>query len=265
MVGSDYEDKKYPMHTEFDEIVLQVKNISGSKFKDITFDLKKGEVVAFTGLEGSGGSELLESVFGYLPITNGEVHIKDAVFKKTGVKKSMEAGLALVPRNRKENGIVPHMNLLDNMMVSKYSITNNKQHIKREHEVNEFERMKVKLNIKMNHWSKLITSLSGGNQQKVIIGRWLSTDADIYIFDNPTQGIDVGAKAEIYKLIMKLVQEGKSVIINTVEIPEIEKIANRCFVLYQGRIMKELLRDEISEERVMLFATNAVANGLSAI
>jgi len=113
------------------------------------------------------------------------------------------------------------------------------------------------LNIKSAHgYNDLIVSLSGGNQQKVILGRWLSTKADIFLMDNPTQGIDVGAKAEIYRLIMELADQGKTILINTLEIPEIQMIADRCVVFYHGHIQTILNREEISEENVMLYATN---------
>lgn len=258
MVGGNFENKNYYVSTNFKESILKVKNISGLGFKDISFTLNKGEVIAFTGLQGSGGSELLESLFGYTSITRGEIHIRDEVITKTKIKKSMKAGISLVPRNRKENGIISNMNLLDNMMISKYVLTHKKQYIDGKKEQKDYQEMKDKINIKANRWSDLITSLSGGNQQKIIIGRWLSTHSDIYIFDNPTQGIDVGAKAEIYKLIAQLVESGKSVIINTLVIPEIQKIANRCYVLYHGSVIKELPREEMSEEKIMLYATNAV-------
>ena len=104
----------------------------------------------------------------------------------------------------------------------------------------------------------MITSLSGGNQQKVILARWLNTDADILLMDNPTQGIDVGAKAEIYKLILQLAEQGKTILVNTLEIPELQKVADRCVVFYHGNIQSVLSHEEITEEKVMLAATNAI-------
>ena len=110
------------------------------------------------------------------------------------------------------------------------------------------------LSIKAQDSADLITSLSGGNQQKIFIARWLNTDADLLIFDNPTQGIDVGAKAEIYRLILELARSGKTILINTLEIPEIMKVADRCIVFYDGRMVKELGHDEINEQSVMLYS-----------
>ncbi len=258
MVGENFQNKEYYVQNKFNEIILDVKDLTGNGFNDISFSLKKGEVIAFTGLKGSGGSEILESIFGHTKIQSGQMNMRGKEIVKTSIKKAMTSGIALVPRNRKENGIISSMSLLDNMMISKYNLSNHKQHINSQKEKKNYEAMKEVLDIKANNHLEAITFLSGGNQQKVIIARWLSTDAEIYIFDNPTQGIDVGAKAEIYKVITELARQGKSIIINTLEIPEIQKIADRCLVLYHGRIIKELQRKEISEEQVMLYATNAV-------
>ena len=124
--------------------------------------------------------------------------------------------------------------------------------------MDKYENLKQQLNIKAGSYQDKITSLSGGNQQKIILARWLNTQADIILFDNPTQGIDVGAKSEIYKLILRLSKEGKTIIVNTLEIPEIQKIADRCVVFYHGQIQIILDRQNINEETVMLHATDAV-------
>ena len=117
------------------------------------------------------------------------------------------------------------------------------------------------LNIKAQNSADAITSLSGGNQQKVFLARWLNTEAEILLLDNPTQGIDVGAKAEIYKLILELAESGKTILINTLEIPELQKVADRCAVFYDGELVKMLKHKEINEETVMMYSTNAVNTG----
>lgn len=124
-------------------------------------------------------------------------------------------------------------------------------------EVERYKKYKEMLNIKANSCEDLITSLSGGNQQKVFLARWLNTDAEILLLDNPTQGIDVGAKAEIYKLILELAKQGKTILINTLEIPEIQKVADYCAVFYSGEIIKVLEHQEIDEMTVMMYSTNA--------
>ena len=123
----------------------------------------------------------------------------------------------------------------------------------------KYEALKAQLNIKAVSHEDFITSLSGGNQQKVFLARWLNTNAQILLFDNPTQGIDVGAKAEIYRLILQLAEGGKTILINTLEIPELKRVADRCAVFFDGTIVKVLSHDEIDEQTVMLYSTNAVS------
>ena len=170
----------------------------------------------------------------------------------------MRHKIGMIPANRKENSVIPDFTLLENNYISEHTLSANHQLIRGRKEVAQYNRMRDMLNIKANSHDDLILSLSGGNQQKVILGRWLTTEADILIMDNPTQGIDVGAKAEIYKLILELAEKGKTILVNTLGIPEIQKIADRCVVFYHGHIQTILPREEITEERVMLYATNVI-------
>lgn len=151
------------------------------------------------------------------------------------------------------------MSLLENMYISRHTVDGKPPHIFKKQEQERYEEYKRTLNIKANSSENLIVSLSGGNQQKVILARWLYTDAEILLLDNPTQGIDVGAKEEIYRLILQLAKSGKTIIVNTLEIPEIKKIADRCIVFYHGSIMADLPHEQIDEETVMLYSTGAIS------
>jgi ribose transport system ATP-binding protein len=153
------------------------------------------------------------------------------------------------------------MQLLENEYISEHTLSAFKFHIFRKKEVAKYSGYKELLNIKANTHKDLITSLSGGNQQKVILARLLNTNADIFLMDNPTQGIDVGAKSEVYKLILQLSEQGKTILVNTLEIPEIEKVADQCVVFYHGRIHAVLDRNSIDETTVMLHATGAIPEG----
>lgn len=164
----------------------------------------------------------------------------------------------MIASNRKENSIIPDFSLLENGYVSEHTLSGKIQHIFHKREQTKFSGLGKILNIKYNSPGDMITSLSGGNQQKVILARWLNTDADIMLLDNPTQGIDVGAKAEIYKLIHQLAKQGKTILVNTLEIPELQMVADRCVVFYHGHMQKELSREDMAEETVMLWATNAL-------
>ena len=171
----------------------------------------------------------------------------------------MGAGIAMLPADRKENSVIPDMSLLENMYLSEHVLSARSFAINTKRENERFEKYGKLLNIKANSSADNINSLSGGNQQKVFLARWLNTDAQVLLLDNPTQGIDVGAKSEIYHLILDLARKGKTVIINTLEIPELREVADVCYVLYEGRVVKELAHDEINEQTVMLYSTNSAA------
>jgi ribose transport system ATP-binding protein len=164
----------------------------------------------------------------------------------------------MLPTNRKENSVIPDQSILENMYIAEQTLSAAKLPINVRAEKEKYENYKKALNLKAESSADPILSLSGGNQQKVFIARWLNTGADILLFDNPTQGIDVGAKAEIYRLILTLAEQGKTILINTLEIPELQKVADRCVIFYNGSIIKTLSHSEIEETTVMLYSTNAV-------
>lgn len=258
MVGQEYSDRMAYEQRELGEPVLEMERLSGDGFEDVSLSVRKGEVVAFTGLKGAGISELMQAVFGVRPILGGTLRVNGQTIASNGIHQAMRHKLAMVPANRKENSVIPDFNLLENNYVSEHTLSGRRQYINQAAERTRFERLREYLSVKANSADDSILSLSGGNQQKVILARWLNTQADILLLDNPTQGIDVGAKAEIYRLIQELANSGKTVLVNTLEIPEIQQIADRCVVFYHGHVQAELPRNEISDERVMLCATNAI-------
>lgn len=256
MVGGAFVDTNFYKKRKLGDPILVVNDYSGQGFVNANFSIQKGEVLVLTGLQGSGTSSLIETIFGLRTSLSGSVKVNDHILKNGNIYDAMKNKIALVPKNRKENALLTHLSIQDNMSISKF-VLSKKQYINKKTESLMYEKYKKILSIKAENKENLITSLSGGNQQKVIISRWLSTMSDIIIFDNPTQGVDVGAKAQVYELIMLLADEGKAVIVNTLEIPELQKIADRCIVFYHGKAVAELNRDEMSEENVMLHATNA--------
>jgi len=258
MVGSSVKFTDTYHTRDLGEVVLELDGLTGEGYHDINLSLRKGEIIGFTGLQGSGCSEVLQSIFGVMNPTAGTLKFHGKEVKRNSIHEAMKDKVAMVAANRKENSLIPSLSILQNTYISEHTLSMNKPVINKKKETANYEDYKAKLNIKATSPSNLLASLSGGNQQKVIIARWLNTGADILLLDNPTQGIDVGAKDEIYKLIMELSQEGKSIIVNTLEIPEIQKIADRCFVFYHGGIAAELERMDIQEDIVMLHATNAL-------
>ena len=257
MIGQEYADKDIYQPRELGDVVIELHGLSGQGFRDVDLNIRKGEIVAFTGLAGSGASELLQTMFGVLPIESGTVEVHGKAIHGS-VYDFMKNKVAMLPSNRKENSVIPDMSILENCQIAEHRLSRRKPVIDEKKELANYDRLKEMLRIKSEDPKDSINSLSGGNQQKVFLARWLNTDADILIFDNPTQGVDVGAKAEIYQLLLQFALSGKPVIINTLEIPEIRKVSDRCVVLYDGRVTKIFSHEEIDEKSVMMYSTNAV-------
>jgi ribose transport system ATP-binding protein len=257
MVGEQYADKDVYVSHELGDVVLELNGYSGNGFKNVNLSIKKGEIVAFTGLAGSGASEVLQTMFGSLPCMGGSITIRGKRVHGQ-IHTFMKNKVGMLATNRKENSVIPDMTVLENTYVAEHTLSRNKPFINKKEEVKKYDGLKEMLGIKASSPHDPVTSLSGGNQQKVFLARWLNTDAEILLFDNPTQGVDVGAKEEIYKLILEFAMAGKTVIINTLEIPEIKKVSDRCVVFYSGEIVKIFDHDAINEKDVMLYSTNAV-------
>ena len=257
MIGQEYADRDVYQPRPLGDVILKLDKLTGRGFHDIDLEVRKGEILAFTGLAGSGASEVLQTIFGALPIESGSVLISGKNVSGS-IATFMKNKVAMLPSNRKENSVIPDMSIQENFQIAEHTLSANRPVIDRKAEGKKFLKQKEMLRIKSDAPTDPINSLSGGNQQKVFLARWLNTDADILIFDNPTQGVDVGAKAEIYQLILQFAQEGKTVIINTLEIPEIKKVSDRCVVLYDGAVAKIFDHDEINEQAVMMYSTNAV-------
>lgn len=242
---------------EIGETVLKLEGFSGEGFHDVDLEVKKGQIIGLTGLQGSGSSELMQGVFGTIPVHAGTVEAFGNVVPGNSIHKAMRFKIAMLANNRKENSVVADMSLLENMYLAEHTLSAAKFHINKQEEQGKFDRYKQLLNIKAQSSADGITSLSGGNQQKVFLARWLNTRAEILLLDNPTQGIDVGAKEEIYALILELAKGGKTILINTLELSEIKKVADYCAVFYEGTIVKMLRHDEIEEKTVMLYSTGS--------
>lgn len=257
MIGRSLNDDDFahkPNHST-EKIAMQAENLSGENFENISFTLHQGEILAFTGLQSSGRDQLADALFG--------AGSRTGVLKVDGkpltgdIRKHMKAGVAMVPRNRKERGIHNDLTIYDNTSMGFINTLMKKLLISPKEEKARYARQKEQLAIKADNPNNPITSLSGGNQQKVILGRWLETGANVLLFDNPTQGIDVGTKFEIYHLLIRLAQGGKSIIIFSSEFPEICKVADRCVIMYKGKINKILERSEMNEQDMMYYSTGS--------
>lgn len=257
MTGKDVSSLQFYKPRALGETVLEVNGLQSKTIRDIQFTLRKGEILGFTGLSGAGHSELMECLFGYRQKEAGDVFVNGKTLVIRHPKQALASGIGLVPKNRKENAIIKDMSILQNFTLPSLQKFLRFGLIGGNVEREKFQQHKEQINIKANNPDLPITSLSGGNQQKVILSKWLEADAGIIILDNPTQGVDIGAKSEIYQLILKLAEEGKSFIVLSSEIPEILKLCDRVVVMYQGRITRMLEREEATEGRIMMYATGA--------
>lgn len=251
-------DASFVSHNVSDEEIFRVENLSAQPFfHDISFDIKKGEVISVTGLFGDGRGELSEALFGAREVSSGSIYINGKDVGKATIPKMIKRGVSMVPRDRKDRSIIKDMNISDNLSLPYYKFRHHKGLIHTSVDKSRFDKSSDIFSIKAQSYKSSITSLSGGNQQKVIFARWFELDNELYILDNPTQGIDVGAKGEIYELIKGLADRGKSIIVFSSEFPEIQKISHRCIVMYRGGINKILSGDEITEMNVMYYSTGA--------
>ena len=239
-------------------MLLEARSLTrAGEFYDISFALRRGEVLGFTGLLGDGRSELFQCVFGLTRPQSGQLLVDGRPVTVRSTEHALKLGMGYVPRNRKENGIVPDMSILENSTLVTLKRLRRGPFIDHRREQAQVFNYIHELRIKLNSPDDLITSLSGGNQQKVVLSKWLGADPRILIFDNPTQGVDVGAKEEIYGIIDRLARAGVAIVVLSSETQEIRRLCDRTLVMYHGRIAGELYGPDITEQAVMLLATGS--------
>lgn len=233
------------------EVVLEVKNLENNGvFSDINFKLHKGEILSFAGLVGAKRTDVMRTIFGADPKTQGDVIIKGKKIEIKNPKQALSHGIALIPENRKTQGFVKNFTNSQNISLASMDKFLNKGFIKN-NEILENSKYYIKeMKLHPSDPEYKTDSLSGGNAQKVIIAKWLTTNPDVIIFDEPTKGIDVGAKAEIYRLMEEMVESGKSILMVSSELPEVIGMSDRVIVMHEGKIAAELNRDELSEEKI---------------
>ncbi|MDR2506292.1 MAG: sugar ABC transporter ATP-binding protein [Oscillospiraceae bacterium] len=265
MIGRSLEGESFDGKPCFarSEVAMSASHLSGDEFTDVSFELRRGEIIAVTGLQGSGREALADALFGVVPHTGTLTVSGKTMERGAPIIRYMKSGVAMVPRNRKERGIMKDLSIQDNLSMGWLNTKHKGPLISPKTEAARYLRGAKALSIKANSPRELITTLSGGNQQKVILSRWLETDADVLLFDNPTQGIDVGTKFEIYQLILRLAESGKAILVFSSEFAEIRRIADSCVVLYKGAVNAVLSRGEMSEANIMHYSTGANAEVLS--
>lgn len=219
-----------------EEVLLEVESLTGERFTDVSFTLKKGEILGFSGLVGAGRSELMQAIFGYLPVYSGSVKLDGEDWKLGDTNYSVNHGFIYLPEERKKQGILPVLSIRENISVSALKDLTSGLGISKKKEDELAGRIIDTYDVKTPDAEKEIQFLSGGNQQKVIIGRSMCCSPKVLVFDEPTKGIDVGTKAEIYRLMKELAEEkGIGIILISSEMEEIKKCSNRIIALYEGK------------------------------
>ena len=254
MVGRKIEKVQHHSHATQRE-VLRVEGLSrDSAVRSASFSVNAGEVLGIAGLVGSGRTELLKLIAGIDAKTGGSIEVEGVAVKNHNVSATIRAGIGLVPEDRKKEGIIKERAVKMNMALPSMGRFTRFGLLKR-HQLDQTAlEVMTDLRLRPLNIEKPIGTLSGGNQQKVIIGRWVAADNKVFLFDEPTRGIDIGAKSEIYNLIEKLAQQGKAIVVVSSEMPEIMRISDRVLVMREGKITKELNGDEITEENIARYA-----------
>ena len=238
------------------EVLLEVKHFEQpGVFHDINFNLRKGEILGFAGLMGSGRTEIMRAVFGVDPHAGGELVFKGEPLKITKPEDAINAGMGFVTENRKTEGLILDFSILRNIALPSVDSFANSGVINFNVLNNFADKMAAKLGVKTSSLDLEAGALSGGNQQKVVIAKWVGMHPEVIIMDEPTRGIDVGAKRDIYELMNELTASGVSIIMVSSELPEVLGMSDRIVVVHEGRIAGELLHDEADQEKIMTLAT----------
>jgi ABC-type sugar transport system ATPase subunit len=254
MVGRELDRSGLASSDMLGETLLEVRGLTGLGFRDVSFDLRRGEILAFSGLVGAGRSEVMRAIFGADRFEQGEVLLEDQPVRFKSPGQAISAGLAMVPEDRKVQSLFMNLSILKNMSMAELP------HMRKGYIVERDERRMTedyvkRLDIRLASVDEPVSSLSGGNQQKTVLARWLATKPKLLILDEPTHGVDVGAKSEIYELMRNLAREGVGIILISSELPEVLSIASRIVIMHEGRVTGIVDREGATEEMLMGYAT----------
>ena len=260
MVGRELNQYYVRDHCESDEVVLKCEHISDgkkqhSRVKDVSFELRRGEILGFSGLVGSGRSETMQCIFGLTRGKTGSVTLEGRPVKIKSAVDAMRLGIAMVPEDRKLEGLYHVQSVRFNSTIEVLHRFMSLLRVNSAREAEIAQNYIDKMHTKTPSQEQTVSNLSGGNQQKVMIGRWLATEPKVLILDEPTRGVDVGAKAEIYEIMNELTKAGLSIIMISSELPEIINMSDRVYVMYEGKITGCIEQENISQESIMHLAT----------
>jgi ABC-type sugar transport system ATPase subunit len=265
MIGRALDLSRNAAHHEMGDVALEVRGLScGDLFKDVSFEIRRGEVLGFYGLVGAGRTEIVETLFGLRDPSAGTILLDGEVVRVSSPADAISKGISLVPEDRKGQGLVLGMNCRDNMTLPQVGELSYGPFVAPGAETEIFDKYKDKLDIRTPGWKQTVGNLSGGNQQKIVIGKWLSMHPKVLIVDEPTRGIDVGSKSEIHNLIRELAAQGYAVIVVSSEMPEVLHVSDRIVAMFSGKVMRTFTSEEVTEESLIqaisgITATDKVA------
>ena len=252
MIGRKLDLSRQESTHELGDVMLDVRGLScGKLYQDVSFTVREGEVVGFYGLVGAGRTEIVETLFGLRRPTAGQVFLRGEEVRINSPVEAIAQGISLVPESRKEQGLVLGMNCRDNMTLPQINDLTAGPFVANGAEIAIYDQYRDRLEIKAPTWRTRVGNLSGGNQQKIVIGKWLSMHPGLLIVDEPTRGIDVGSKAEIHNLIRQLAGQGYAIIVVSSEMPEVLHVADRIVAMYSGQIMREFTAEEVTEDNLI--------------
>ena len=252
MIGRSLDLSRNTSHHQLGDVALEVRGLScGKLFKDVSFAVRRGEVLGFYGLVGAGRTEIAETLFGLRTPSEGQILLNGQAVKIASPIEAIRHGISLVPEDRKNQGLVLGMNCKDNMTLPQVDDLTAGPFVSDGAEIAIFDQYRDKLDIRTPGWRQTAGNLSGGNQQKIVIGKWLSMRPQVLIVDEPTRGIDVGSKSEIHNLIRDLAAQGYAVIVISSEMPEVLHVSDRIIAMFAGRVMREFTSEEVTEDNLV--------------
>ncbi|MGB3722730.1 MAG: sugar ABC transporter ATP-binding protein [Pacificimonas sp.] len=252
MIGRKLDLSRNAMHHELGDVALEVRGLScGKLYHDISFEVRRGEVVGFYGLVGAGRTEIAETLFGLRDPSAGQILLNGEEVRISSPVDAIARGISLVPEDRKGQGLVLGMNCRDNMTLPQVDDLKAGPFVAEGAEIAIFDQYRDRLDIRTPGWKQKVGNLSGGNQQKIVIGKWLSMHPSVLIVDEPTRGIDVGSKSEIHKLLRELAAQGYAVMVISSEMPEVLHVSDRIVAMHSGQIMRTFTSDEVTEDNLI--------------
>ena len=252
MIGRKLDLSRNESHHELGDVALEVRGLScGKLYQDVSFEVRRGEVVGFYGLVGAGRTEIAETLFGLRDPSAGTILMDGEEVRIHSPVDAIAKGISLVPEDRKGQGLVLGMNCRDNMTLPQVDDLKAGPFVAEGSEIAIFDQYRDKLDIRTPGWKQTVGNLSGGNQQKIVIGKWLSMHPNVLIVDEPTRGIDVGSKSEIHNLIRELAAQGYAVIVISSEMPEVLHVSDRIIAMYSARFMRTFTSDEVTEDNLI--------------